>query len=236
VAENLMTAVATGRDRSTARSRGDDLKSALVRLIPAAVVLWAVMCGLGYLLTHPLKDTAFERWDGAIDRFFARHRQDPWTTVTHLLTFAAETYTVIGIGLVFFIGMRVHLGRWRESCFLLAAVVGEVLIFVGTTLIIDRHRPAVPHLDSAPPTSSFPSGHTAAACTLYGALALIALCASNRTWLRTLAVVVGVVVPVSVALARLYRGMHFPTDVMGGVLLAVIWLAITFAVIERRRR
>jgi undecaprenyl-diphosphatase len=236
VAQNLMTTVDAGRNEASATSRGHDIKAALARLIPAAVVLWAVMCALGYLLAHPLKGTAFERWDGAVDRSFARDRHEPWTALTHLLTFAAETYTVIGIGLLFFIGMRVHLGRWRESCFLTAAVAGEVLIFVCTTLVIVRHRPGVAHLDAAPPTSSFPSGHTAAAGTLYGALAIIALCTSNRAWLRILAVVVAVLVPVSVALARLYRGMHYPTDVLAGALLAVIWLAVTYTVIERRRR
>lgn len=236
MAQNLMTTVHARPDRSLATSPADEVKAVLARLVPAAVALWAVMCGLGYLLTNPLKDTAFERWDGSIDRVLARHRAEPWTTLTHLLTFAAETYTVIGVGLVFFIGMRVHLGRWRESCFLLAAVAGEVLIFVCTTLVIDRHRPAVPHLDAAPPTSSFPSGHTAAACTLYGALALIAMCTSTRTWLRTLAVVVAVLAPLSVALARLYRGMHFPTDVICGALLAIVWLTITFVVVERPRR
>lgn len=232
-----MTSVAVGRKKpNVTAGPAAELKYSLVRLVPAAVVLWAFMSGLGYLLTTALHDTAFERWDGWTDRFLARHRQEPWTSVTHVLTFGAETYTVIAVGLVFFIGMRVHLGRWRESMFLFAAVVGEVSIFVSTTLIINRHRPNVPHLDSAPPTSSFPSGHTAAATALYGSLAIIAVHASTRAWLRAVALVLAVLVPVCVAFARLYRGMHYPTDVMGGALLAVLWLTITTLVILRRRR
>lgn len=231
-----MAAVAADRDRAPGGSSRNTVTSVVVRLVLAATALWAVMCGVGYVLTHPLKDTSVERSDGSVDRFLARHRSEPWTTLTHLLSFAADTYTVIGVGLVLFLGMRVHLGRWRESAFLFAALAGEVLVFVCTTSVIDRHRPAVPHLDEAPPTSSFPSGHTAAACTLYGALAVIALCASTRAWLRTLAVILAVVAPVSVAFARLYRGMHFPTDVIGGAVLALTWLAITFVVIERQRR
>jgi undecaprenyl-diphosphatase len=156
--------------------------------------------------------------------------------ITHGLTFAAETYTVIAVGLVFFVGMRVHLGRWRESMFLLAALLGEVTIFVCTTLIIDRPRPPVPHLDDAPPTSSFPSGHMAAAVALYGALALIALWSSRRSWLRALAVTVAIVVPICVGFARLYRGMHYPTDVLAGALLALLWLTITATVVLREPR
>jgi undecaprenyl-diphosphatase len=94
----------------------------------------------------------------------------------------------------------------------------------------------VQHLDDAPPTSSFPSGHTAAAVTLYGALAIIALRVSTRAWLRTLAVVVAVALPVCVALARLYRGMHYPTDILGGAVLGLAWLIVTWTVILRGRR
>lgn len=221
--------------RTSARGIGA-VRYALVRLVPSAVVLWALMCGIGYLLTRSFRGTAFERWDGSVDRFFVDHRGSPWTMVTHGLTFAAETYTVIAVGLVFFVGMRVHLGRWRESMFLLAALLGEVTIFVCTTLIIDRPRPPVPHLDDAPPTSSFPSGHMAAAVALYGALALIALWSSRRSWLRALAVTVAIVVPICVGFARLYRGMHYPTDVLAGALLALLWLTITATVVLREPR
>ena len=133
-----------------------------------------MLCGIGYLLTHPLRDTAFERRDAWIDRWFAAHRSATWNTRDAWLTYAAETLTVIAIGWCSSSVCVSRLGRWRESLFLAAALAGEVTIFVATTMLIDRHRPAVPHLDDSPPTSSFPSGHTAAAITLYGALAIIA--------------------------------------------------------------
>ncbi len=219
------------RHRGAAGARG-----AVGRLVAAAVVSWGALCGIGFVLTHPLRDTAFERRDAWTNRWLASHRGSTWNTVTHWLTYGAETMTVIAIGLVFFVGLRIGLGRWRESMFLAAALAGEVAIFLATTLLIDRARPPVSHLDHAPPTSSFPSGHTAAAITLYGALAIIALRVSNRAWLRALAVAVAIAMPICVAFARLYRGMHYPTDVMGGALLALVWLTVTWAVILRPMR
>ena len=54
---------------------------------------------------------------------------------------------MIGVGLVAFVLLRLQLKRWREPLFLAVAVIGEVTIFVSTTLLVDRDRPPVPHLD-----------------------------------------------------------------------------------------
>jgi membrane-associated phospholipid phosphatase len=231
---------AVGLRTRSAGARADrpaeSVRSAAIRLVPAAVLLWAALAGVGYVLTHALKDTSFTDWDGSVNRWFARHRTGTWNTATHYMTFCAETLTVIAIGLVFFVGLRVMLGRWRESLFLAVALVGEVTIFVCTTFVIDRDRPAVPHLDTAPPTSSFPSGHTAASVALYVGLAIIAWAASDRRWLRILATVAAIAIPVLVALSRLYRGMHFPTDVMAGALLGLVWLFVCARVLLAERR
>lgn len=233
----MAASVAAGASdvRGRARTR-DRAASVLARLLAVAVLLWAALCGIGYLLTHAPGATSFEHSDGAIDRWLASHRSAPWNDITHWLTYGAETITVIVVGLVLFVALRLYLHRWRESLFLLATLAGEVTIFVCTTLIIDRERPPVAHLDSAPPTSSFPSGHTAAAVCLYGAIAIITVSTSRRTWLRAAAVLVAVLAPCCVGFARLYRGMHYPSDVAGGALLAVCWLVTAWLIVLRPGR
>ena len=211
-------------------------QASAVWLVGAALLIWLVLVGVGYLLGHQWKDSALVRWDASVDRNLANHRHQPWTELTHLFTFLAETMTVIGVGLVAFVLLRLGLKRWREPLFLAVSLIGEVTIFVSTTLLVDRARPPVKHLDGAPPTSSFPSGHTAASVALYGSLAVIAWRVGAAAWLRILATVAAVAVPVLVALSRMYRGMHYPTDVLAGALLAICWLSATSTLILGRRR
>ena len=45
-----------------------------------------------------------------------------------------------------------------------------------------------------------------------------------------------VLVPVCVAFARMYRGMHYPTDTMAGALLSIAWLTVTTRVVLSRQR
>jgi undecaprenyl-diphosphatase len=199
----------------------------VVRLITAAFSLWLLCVLLGYLITHPLKSSAITSWDSSVEKSLTSHRTSSWNTITHYATFCAETTTVIAAGIVLFAVLRLTLRRWREALFVAAVLIGEVTIFACTTLMVDRERPAVPHLDSAPPTSSFPSGHTAAAVTLYGSLAVLSWYLSAPGRLRVAIAALAVAIPVCVALSRLYRGMHYPSDVLGGALLGVLWLALT---------
>ena len=84
-----------------------------------------------------------------------------------------------------------------------------------------------PHLDAALPlTSSFPSGHTAAAICRYGGVAAVVLRAV-QVWWRWLVLGLAVLVIVAVAVGRLYRGAHYPTHVVGSVVFAVPWLLVT---------
>jgi membrane-associated phospholipid phosphatase len=213
-----------------------DLAHRAGRLIVGGAALWLMLCATGWLLTGPLHATGFERWDGAADRWFAAHRSPTWNAVTHGCTLAAETLTVVGVGVVAVVALRLGLGRWREAIMVTVCVAGEVVVFVATTMLVDRARPAVARLDSAPPTSSFPSGHTAAAVALYGALAAVALAVPARRWLQRVALTAAILVPVAVGVSRIYRGMHYPTDVLAGALLGLAWLLICRRTILTPRR
>jgi undecaprenyl-diphosphatase len=186
--------------------------------------LLAVFAGLGYFLTHVGAHDVVGRTDHATERWFARDRTPDLNHITHYTTYLGETITVIIIGLVLAVVARLLWKRWREPVLVAVALVGEVSIFVMVTLLIDRNRPPVPHLDAAPPTSSFPSGHTAASVVLYFLIALLVSYRMRNGALRYLVWTLAVLLPLVVALSRLYRGMHYPTDVTSGALLGGAWL------------
>jgi membrane-associated phospholipid phosphatase len=132
---------------------------------------------------------------------------------------------IIAVTVVVMIILRLTLHRWRESIFLAAAVTAQALVFFFATLVINRNRPDVKHMDESPPTSSFPSGHTSAAVALYVGLAVALALLVRRTWLKVLCWAL-VLVPVSVALSRLYRGMHHPSDVLASFFNGAICILI----------
>lgn len=196
-------------------------------LIGAAVVVLAIWTAIGWLAAKVLGDDFLGRFDRGLSRALARGRSPDLNDLTHYLSYLSETVTVIAVGAAVFVSARLAWKRWRESLFVLAVLVGEVSIFVGVTALVDRNRPPVSHLDAAPPTSSFPSGHTAAAVALYGAIAVLASERLRSRALVRIAVVAAVLIPLVVAGARMYRGMHYLTDVVAGAALGATWLVVS---------
>ena len=175
---------------------------------------------------HLATPSAMTAWEDRVNQWFFLHRTPRLDTLSHLGSYLAETVTCIALLIVMVLVLRVWLGRWRESGTLFAAIVGELLVFLIVTALVNRPRPDVPHLDAAPPTSSFPSGHTAAAVAFYGCLAVIMVRQLRPGWFAATITTVLCMVPIIVGVSRIYRGMHHPTDVLFGVVGGGLWLAL----------
>jgi len=193
-------------------------------LLACAVVLVAALAGLGWLLSKVLSHDAVGRGDADISRWLAGHRNRDLNDVTGVTSEVGGTLTITALAVLAVAVAAFVWRRWREPMLVAVAVAGEVAIFVTVTLLVDRQRPPVRHLDPAPPTSSFPSGHTAATVVLWGALAVLASERARSALVRGLFVALAVAVPLVVAASRMYRGMHYLTDVLGGLLLGWLWL------------
>ncbi len=210
-------------------------KAVALRLGGGAVLLWGLISLLGLLLTHVLGSGPVHHADLGVDRWFAARRTPLWNDITYVGTTIAQTETVIGITVIVVALLRWRLGRWHEAGVLVTVMAGELLIFLCVTLTVHRHRPPVPRLDVAPETSSFPSGHTAAATALYGCIAVLLLWRARPRPAVRIAVLALCCIPVIVGLSRLYRGMHYPSDVLAGALTGGLWLLLVISTLLPRQ-
>ena len=202
-----------------------------IQLGVAYVAMTAVWIGFGLLLTGPLDGTVITRTDERIAEWFADRRTPTWNTLTLVGSTLAETWLKILLTLVIAVVMLRVWRRWREPLVIAVSLIIEAASFFVVTLVVGRDRPAVPHLDGSPIGSSFPSGHVAAAVA-YAAIAVVVFWHTRNRAARTAAVVVCAVVPVLVGLSRMYRGMHFLSDVVGGALLGGVAVVVTVVILR----
>jgi membrane-associated phospholipid phosphatase len=201
-------------------------------LLGGAAGLWGGLVVLGHAV-EAASPTSGRGPDQAVVAWLAGHRTSTLNQLSAVGSAMADTMTCITVTAVAAVVFAIWLGRWRESAVLVLTVTGQLFVFVLVTGTVHRLRPAVAHLDPAPPTSSFPSGHTGAAVALYGCVAVIVLRElrrHHRHWGAGLATLF-VVIPLAVGSSRMYRGMHFPTDVLAGAAAGAGWLALVVVVV-----
>ncbi|MFK0168739.1 diacylglycerol kinase family protein [Streptomyces sp. NPDC090306] len=198
------------------------------RIAALTVCQAALMVGFGRLITGPAKHVWPMTVEDHVDEGFEHLRTHALTDVSYIGSEAGNTLTVIVITLLACVGLVLipRLPMWRQASFLAVAVSLQALVFLVITLLVDRQRPHVHRLDASPPTSSYTSGHTGAATALYAGLAWLVLSKVRGPWRRIVAGIL-FLLPLFVAMSRLYRGMHHPTDVLGGLANGGLSLAIT---------
>lgn len=196
------------------------------KIAKVGLALFVATVGAGFFLTRALAGSALIDADAAVNRWFERQRTPTWNLITEWASSFSDTVTIVILLAVLIPALRLLTGRWHSSVLISAAVALETLIFVAASLIVGRQRPPVEQLDMSPPTASFPSGHTGAAFAFYIGLVVIVFWWTRYRPARLLAATTFGAVPVVVALARIYRGMHFPSDVVAGAIIGVVAVAL----------
>jgi undecaprenyl-diphosphatase len=154
-----------------------------------------------------------------------------WIGVTRLGTLPATAGFGVGFAVVY---------AWRRGWLVfgawLAALVGAEVLDWALKQVVHRAPPIfqVPYATES--SFSFPSGHVLGALVGYGMIVYFVFClTTSRAW-RTVAVALGTVIVLAVGYSRLYLGLHFFSDVIGGLAAGAVWLTACVTALEVARR
>jgi membrane-associated phospholipid phosphatase len=200
-----------------------------VRALAPAVLVFGVIVGLGFLLTGPLDNLPDEV---AVNDWFVERRTPLLNDVTAVISQIGNTPIVIALAFAVMITLLIRTRQWWFALIPGLAIALQAAVFLTSSLVVGRERPDVDHLDDAPPTSSYPSGHTGASTALYVTLALVAQRISNRP-LRVVVTVLLLAAPVTMGTARLYRGMHSLSDVLVGLANGIVCALLAWNYLRR---
>lgn len=192
-------------------------------ILATAFVVWSVAVAFGWLV--PI--------DAAATNAMAAIRSP-------LLTDVADNFTSLGSAPVvvvftalavayFVVAGHPRMGLamvWTPLSFLVCSLV---------KLVVHRPRP-VDALIIVPTTFSYPSGHSAAASALFLTLALLAAGTERRAGPRRVLIGGGIALAILVAWSRVYLGVHYFTDVIGGLLLGSAGALAATLVVRRTDR
>lgn len=120
--------------------------------------------------------------------------------------------------------------RWRSLAFVLLTSLGEILLNRHAKLLIHRPRPHLwETIYSVRTDFAFPSGHAMSSM----ALVIILVVLTWQTRWRWVVLSLSSLFAIGVGWTRLYLGAHYPSDIIGGWMLALAWASFVALILQR---
>jgi undecaprenyl-diphosphatase len=170
-------------------------------------------------------------FDDAVLRWIGHHRA-PMLDHVMLETTFLGTGTVVMM-VVAVSAMFLWLTKHKYSALLLLiATAGGLLLNNLLKLGYGRPRPQVFEWGTTVVSWSFPSGHAMSAAVVYGTVAYLAARLQRRHLHRVFTLLMAATLILLIGFSRLYLGVHYPSDVIAGVIIGLAWAAFCMATLE----
>ncbi|NJW53332.1 phosphatase PAP2 family protein [Salinimicrobium oceani] len=175
-------------------------------------------------LTEEVQGETIDHFDKRVTEFVTSFRTPELNNffqfVTDLGDFYAYLFATITAGLFF-------LYKLKNKKFILQLVGVVILSFLVNLALkeaFDRARPTLEHMVVVK-TLSYPSGHAMSAMSFYGFLIYLIFQIKMNRGLRIFLSLLFATLILLIGLSRIYLGVHFPSDVVGGFVAGLIWIA-----------
>lgn len=171
-------------------------------------------------------------FDSAIYNLLSANMNDGLTNIVKSITFLGSGKFITAVLILLFI-IGIALRKIKTGAMLV------IFVFVNNSIksllksILQRPRPEILRLVQEG-GFSFPSGHTIAATSLCGLLIYITLRSEMDKNLKYIITAILVLIPLLVGMSRIYLGVHYASDVLGGYIISSILLLILISINEKK--
>jgi undecaprenyl-diphosphatase len=181
------------------------------------------------------KNTALQHADTSIHDWTITERSPGATQFFTAMTLIGGPIGVAVILIIIAIILAVR-RRWRWFVYLAVTAGGGALLNLELKRYFARARPDVAEMLRRANGYSFPSGHAMGSAVAFGALAYLSFRAIKSWPAKTAMIAFLYTLIAAVALSRVYLGVHWISDVLGGVTAGTVWVATTTVAYETLRR
>lgn len=204
---------------------GENPDSPFYILILVAFVIFVAGTNLFVDLSEEISGKVLKNYDTEITDYIISFRTPALNDFFVFITDMGDVYayiimTTLAAALFFF--------KLRNKKFifqLIGVLVLSALANIALKKAFDRARPTIEHMVVIK-SLSYPSGHAMSAMAFYGFLTYLIFKIKMSKGLRALLTFVFIFLILSIGISRIYLGVHFPSDVAGGFIAGLIWVAL----------
>lgn len=197
-----------------------------LRLAAGLLGVMALSVLFGALLEDVTAGEGIAMIDHPVARFVAAHRTSGLTTVMKTVSTVGSPLGVAAFALVC-AGIASAVRRtWSPLLVVVAGAGGIAVIDYALKALIGRSRPPVAQAVDTAAGYAFPSGHAASATAILAVLAYVSMRRLRSTVARSAVWAASAAGAVLVSMSRVYLGVHWLSDVLGGMLIGALWATV----------
>ena len=205
----------------------------VVRRVGGKLSRGFVVCLLGVIAFGLLADEMGEgdtaRFDALVREGINSFASSALTPVMIFFSFVGDWPFLTFLGFAIF-GFLLYIKWKREAVIFFITNIGELILNLSLKGIYQRQRPEAFFGYELPPSYSFPSGHALGSFCFFGILAWIWAANVKSTMGKIEIYVTAALLILSIGISRIYLGVHYPSDIVAGYLVATVWtLTVIFA-------
>lgn len=203
----------------------------LSRRFIIGVTICIISAGLFSYLAGSISSGTIERFDRSIINFVQGLEASWLTVILKTFTWIGSAYVVVPVTLTAFFLLYFVYRRRGQAVLFVTVIVGTISSNELLKLYFQRERPVIHRIIDAGGLS-FPSGHTMMAVSLYAIIAYVLWQNLKSSSSRVLLILFAVFMIFMIAVSRIYLGVHYPSDIAGGVAASIFLVTLLIMIFE----
>lgn len=203
--------------------RKDNPKLPYIIIVLVALILVVAGINIFIELTDFLTEDLLIQYDQQITDYFISLRSPLLTEYFIFITRVGDVYGYLIVLALAILVTAIYFKDWKYILQTVFVLFLASLSNVVLKRLVDRARPGIEHLVVVE-TLSYPSGHAMSAMAFYGFLIYLFSRFKISFLLKSFIIFLLIVVILSIGMSRIYLGVHFPSDIVGGYIAGAIWV------------
>lgn len=203
----------------------------LSRRLIIGVMICAISAGLFSYLASSISNGTIERFDMSIISFVQGMEASWLTVILKTFTWIGSGYVVVPVTLMAFFLLYFVYQRRGQAILFVTVIIGTISSNELLKLYFQRERPEIHRIIDAGGLS-FPSGHTMMAVSLYAIIAYVLWQNLKSLGSRVLLILFTVFMILMIAVSRIYLGVHYPSDIAGGIAASIFLVTLLIMIFE----
>ncbi|MGD8189597.1 phosphatase PAP2 family protein [Brevibacillus ginsengisoli] len=184
----------------------------------------SLLCAIAFgLIAYLISAHRIAQFDSTISSFIQSFETPTLTSVMEMFSFIGSGLMVVLLSLFVLFYQYKFLKHRSELVLFIAVVAGSGIMNQVLKSLFHRNRPSLHQLVEAG-GFSFPSGHSMEAAAFYGILTYLLWRHIDSHAERGILVFLSTAMIILIGVSRIYLGVHYPSDVLGGYIASGFWL------------